>query len=225
MASGGGSAASTPVRAWETPEWAALAAHAATAAPSFQLPALLAQRTLQAAFDTWTLDYSRQLVTGETLALLQALAVRVDLPQKIAAMAAGARLNTTEHRSVLHTALRCSATDALLVEGVDVCAEVRAVQARIQDFAGAIRSGALRGASGKPLRSIVSIGIGGSYLGVEFAYEALRMDATAKAQAQGFKLRFLANVDPTDAARALEVRRRGCHWRFFQMPLPLGLLL
>jgi glucose-6-phosphate isomerase len=199
----------TPI--WETPEWAALAAHAATAAPAFHLPSLLQQRTLQATFDTWTLDYSRQLVTQETLALLQALAARAELPARIAAMTAGARLNTTEQRSVLHTALRCGAEDALVVEGVDVCAEVRAVQARIQDFAGAVRSGALRGASGKPLRSIVSIGIGGSYLGVEFAYEALRHDAAAKAQAEGFTLRFLANVDPTDAARALQVRaRRGC---------------
>jgi glucose-6-phosphate isomerase len=207
-AGAGGGGKSEAMRPWETAEWAALAAHARTAAPSFHLPALLSQRTLTATFDTWTLDYSRQLVTAETLALLQALAARVDLPARIAAMAGGERINTSEGRSVLHTALRCGAGESLVVEGRDVCADVRGVQERIQAFVAGVRSGAHVGASGKPLRNIVSIGIGGSYLGVEFAYEALRMDATAQAQAEGYRLRFLANVDPTDAARALEVRSK-----------------
>ena len=193
-------------RCHETSEWAALRVHAETEAPNFKLCELLSQRTLQASFETWTLDYSRQLVTSETLALLLAYASRVDLRGKIAALARGDRINVTENRSVLHMALRCAPSDSLVVEGKDVCAEVRAVQDRIRAFAEGIRSGTHKGTSGKPLRNIVSIGIGGSYLGVEFAYEALRHDPTAFAQAKGYTLRFLANVDPTDSARALQVR-------------------
>jgi hypothetical protein len=193
---------------WDTAEWKALAAHAPAAA-ALQLPALLAERSLTAAFETWTLDYSRQLVTAETLALLHALARRVDLQGRIRAMARGDRINTTENRSVLHTALRCAAGDSLVVDGRDVCADVRSVQAQIRAYAARVRSGEHKGATGKRLRNIVSIGIGGSYLGVEFAYEALRHDAAAKAAAEGLTLRFLANVDPTDSARALEVRGAG----------------
>jgi glucose-6-phosphate isomerase len=195
-------------KVWETPEWAALAAHASGSASSFSLSTLLSERTLQCGFEGWTLDYSRQLVSAETLSLLHALAARVNLTERIAAMACGQHINTTEGRAVLHMALRCKATDSLVVDGRDVCADVRGVQGKIQAFVQGIRSGTHVGASGKPLRNIVSIGIGGSYLGVEFAYEALRTDPTAKAAAQGYTLRFLANVDPIDIARAFEVRAR-----------------
>lgn len=100
---------------------------------------------------------------------------------------------------LLYCLLQC-----LVVDGVDVVPEVHAVLDRIGAFTHAIRSGAKTGVTGKPLTDVVSIGIGGSYLGVEYVYEALRKDSTAAGAAEDRKLRFLANVDPVDVARALE---------------------
>lgn len=91
-----------------------------------------------------------------------------------------------------------------MVDGANVVPDVHAVLDRIAAFAGDVREGRARGVTGKPITSVVSIGIGGSYLGVEFVYEALRREGTAAAAAEGRRLRFLANVDPVDVARALE---------------------
>ncbi len=119
-------------------------------------------------------------------------------------MMKGDKLNTTEGRSVLHTALRAPKSSSLVVDGVDVVKDVHAVLDNIEDFSNQVREGKRRGVTGKVLKNIISIGIGGSYLGPEFVYEALRCDATASAAAAGRSLKFLANVDPVDVARATE---------------------
>ena len=196
---------------WESSQWSALVAHAPSL-DSVHLRDLLSDApraaSLRASFEGYTFDFSRQRMTTETLSLLLALADAAGLQSKIAALGAGSKINTTEGRAVLHMALRAPA-DArpLLLDGVtDVHADVRAVRAQIASFANKVRSGAHVGATGKPLTTVVSIGIGGSYLGVEFVYEALRKDSACSAAAAGRALRFLANVDPVDVARALEVR-------------------
>ena len=152
---------------WESAEWAALTAHAA-ALQGVHLRELLADASRSAActaeVDGVLLDYSRQRVTAETLRLLLALAERAGLRGKLAAMAAGARVNGTEGRAALHTALRAPAgAPPLLVDGVDVHAEVHAVLARVAAFADAVRAGApgACGATGQPLTAVVAIGIGG----------------------------------------------------------------
>ena len=107
----------------------------------------------------------------------------------------GEIINTTEKRQVWHVKLRTQTQET------QVDADVRAVQQRIKEFSDKIRSGQVKGHSGKKITTIVAIGIGGSYLGPEFVYEALRYHG---ASSQGMKLRFLANVDPIDFARALD---------------------
>ena len=191
---------------WETSEWQALAAHAA--APMPHLRDLLTNdernASLTATFPGIHLDYSRQRVTKETMDLLLAMGQVAEIPAKIQAMADGVHINTTEDRAVGHMALRAPRDAAIEIDGVAVVPEVHAVLDRIAAFATKVRSGEHVGATGKRLTDVVSIGIGGSYLGPEFAYEALRHDPAANAAAQGRRLRFLANVDPVDAARAME---------------------
>lgn len=150
------------------------------------------------------LDYSRQLVSLDTLKSLHAMARAAKLPDKIAAMFAGDAINVTEKRSVLHVALRATRSSSILVNGTDVIPEVHRVLDRVRAFAARVRSGEWVGATGKPLTSVVAVGIGGSYLGPEFVYEALRTDSTTAVAAKGRTLRFLANVDPVDVARACE---------------------
>lgn len=150
------------------------------------------------------LDYTRQLLTTATLAELHTLAQTTDLRSKIDAMFAGHKINTTENRSVLHPALRAPSSASLVVDNVDVIAQVHTVLQRIRSFSAGVRAGKWLGATGKPLTDVVAIGIGGSYLGPEFAYEAIRMDAKAYQAAKGRRLRFLANVDPVDVQRARE---------------------
>jgi glucose-6-phosphate isomerase len=149
------------------------------------------------------LDYSRQLATPKTLALLLELARTADLGGRLQAMARGDKINTSEHRSVLHMALRAPKEAQLVVDGADVIAPVHEVLGRIRAFSEEVRSGKRRGATGKPLTNVVSIGIGGSYLGPEFVAEALRTDPASAKAADGRILRFLANVDPIDVDRSL----------------------
>jgi len=118
--------------------------------------------------------------------------------QSIQAMFAGEVVNPTEGRQVWHVKLRTQQAES------ETEREVLAVQQAIKAFSEKIRSGALVGYTGKPIMSVVAIGIGGSYLGPEFVYEALRFDEGANAEAQGRKLKFLANVDPVDICRAIE---------------------
>ncbi|MFF0721658.1 glucose-6-phosphate isomerase [Verrucosispora sp. NA02020] len=138
-------------------------------------------------------DYSKNLVTDETLALLTALAERVGLTDRIAAMFAGAHINGTEDRAVLHTALRLPRDATLTVDGQDVVADVHAVRQRMADFADQVRSGQWRGHTGERIRTVVNIGIGGSDLGPVMAYEALKAYRDA-----GISCRFVSNIDPTD---------------------------
>ena len=138
-------------------------------------------------------DYSKNLVTDETLALLTALAERVGLADRIAAMFAGAHINGTEDRAVLHTALRLPRDAALTVDGQDVVADVHAVRERMAQFADKVRSGQWRGHTGERIRTVVNIGIGGSDLGPVMAYEALKAYRDG-----GLSCRFVSNIDPTD---------------------------
>ena len=143
------------------------------------------------------LDYSKHRVTDETLALLLELARERGVPERLDAMFAGERINTTEDRSVLHVALRMPATESLVVDGVDVVAEVNGVLDRMAAFSERIRSGEWTGHTGLPIRAIVNIGIGGSDLGPVMAYEALRHYSR-----RDIAFRFVSNVDGTDIAEA-----------------------
>ncbi|WBB90492.1 glucose-6-phosphate isomerase [Verrucosispora sp. WMMC514] len=138
-------------------------------------------------------DYSKNLVTDETLRLLTALAERVGLTDRIAEMFAGAHINGTEDRAVLHTALRLPSGAALTVDGQDVATDVHAVRRRMAEFAEKVRSGQWRGHTGERIRTVVNIGIGGSDLGPVMAYEALKAYRDA-----GLSCRFVSNIDPTD---------------------------
>jgi len=159
---------------------------------------------MQVEFDGITLDYSRQNMTKEIRSKLLELAQYVNLKTKIEAMATGKFINKTEGRAVMHTALRAPKGEKIMVGDQDVVKDVHEVLDRIFDFAESVRSGDHVGATGKTLKNVVSIGIGGSYLGPEFVYEALRTDENGAKAATGRKLRFLANVDPVDVARATE---------------------
>jgi len=143
------------------------------------------------------LDYSKHRVTDETLALLLALARERGVPERLAAMFAGQRINTTEDRSVLHVALRMPPALSLDVDGVDVVAEVNGVLDRMAAFSERVRSGEWTGHTGLPIRAIVNIGIGGSDLGPVMAYEALRHYSK-----RDITFRFVSNVDGTDIAEA-----------------------
>ena len=143
------------------------------------------------------LDFSKNRVTDETLRLLVRLAEQSGVAERRDAMFAGERINVTEDRSVLHVALRMPRSRSLLVDGVDVVAEVHAVLDRMGAFAAAVRSGAWRGHTGLPIRNVVNIGIGGSDLGPVMAYEALRHYS-----ARDLTFRFVSNVDGTDFAEA-----------------------
>jgi glucose-6-phosphate isomerase len=138
-------------------------------------------------------DYSKNRVTDETLALLTALADRVGLRQRIAAMFAGEHINTSEDRAVLHTALRLPRDAGVVVDGQDVAADVHEVLDRMAAFAERVRSGEWRGHTGKPIRTVVNIGIGGSDLGPVMAYEALKAYRDTP-----ITCRFVSNIDPTD---------------------------
>jgi glucose-6-phosphate isomerase len=143
------------------------------------------------------LDYSKNRVTDETLGLLLQLAEQSELGRRREAMFAGERINTSENRSVLHVALRMPKGTSLIVDGVDVVAEVHEVLGRMADLAAKVRSGAWRGHTGKPVRNIVNIGIGGSDLGPVMAYEALRHYTD-----RNLRFRFVSNVDSTDFVEA-----------------------
>jgi glucose-6-phosphate isomerase len=144
------------------------------------------------------LDYSKQRVNAETLQLLRALAEACELPQRIEAMFSGQKINTTEDRAVLHVALRAPAGEKILVDGHDVVPDVHEVLERMAAFSDKVRSGAWKGHTGKPIRNVISIGIGGSDLGPVMAYEALR-DYSRR----DMTFRFVSNVDGTDFAEAV----------------------
>jgi glucose-6-phosphate isomerase len=177
-------------------EWQALQGHAdkVTGLHLRELFAGDAQRGERLTADVADLhvDYSKNLVTDETLSMLVALAERASLTERIAAMFAGEHINTSEDRAVLHTALRLPRDATLVVDGQDVVADVHEVLDRMAAFSERVRSGEWRGHTGEQIRTVVNIGIGGSDLGPVMAYEAL------KAYRDGPACRFISNIDPTD---------------------------
>jgi glucose-6-phosphate isomerase len=143
------------------------------------------------------LDYSKQRVTAETLDLLCALAAETGVEERREAMFRGERINVTEDRPVLHVALRLPREASLVVDGVDVVRAVHEVLDRMALLAESVRSGSWRGYTGRPIRNVVNIGIGGSDLGPAMAYEALRAYAS-----RDLRFRFVSNVDGTDFVEA-----------------------
>jgi glucose-6-phosphate isomerase len=143
------------------------------------------------------LDYSKNRVTDETIALLMQLAEQSQLPARIKAMFRGERINVSEDRSVLHVALRMPKGGSLVLDGVDVVAEVHGVLDRMAAFCERVRSGAWAGYTGRRIRNVVNIGIGGSDLGPVMAYEALRHYSD-----RGLTFRFVSNIDATDFVEA-----------------------
>ena len=144
------------------------------------------------------LDYSKNRVTAETLRLLFDLAEAVGLRARIDAMFRGEKINASEQRAVLHVALRAPSGASIMVDGENVVPGVHAVLDRMGDFSDRIRSGAWKGHTGKPIRNVVNIGIGGSDLGPVMAYEALRYYAD-----RAMTFRFVSNVDGTDFAETV----------------------
>ncbi len=144
------------------------------------------------------LDYSKNRVTDETLGLLLQLAEESGLREKTEAMFTGEKINVTEGRAVLHVALRASATEKIVVDGEDVVPAVHAVLGKMSGFADRVRSGEWKGHTGKRIRNVVNIGIGGSDLGPVMAYEALRFYSQ-----RDLRFRFVSNVDGTDFAEAV----------------------
>jgi glucose-6-phosphate isomerase len=143
------------------------------------------------------LDYSKNRITDQTVALLVDLAAQSGLAERTEAMFRGDRINVSENRSVLHVALRMPKGSSLIVDGVDVVAEVHEVLDRMSAFSDRVRSGDWKGYTGKPIRNVINIGIGGSDLGPVMAYEALRHYSNRE-----MTFRFVSNVDSTDFVEA-----------------------
>ena len=191
-----------PIDATTTPAWAALTKHYAEVSENFTLKEAFAadsERVSKLSFDVNDLhfDFSKNLVTDETVKLLCQLAREVKLEERRDAMYAGKHINTTEDRAVLHTALRRPASEKgqLIVDGQDCVADVHEVLDRMYAFAEKVRSGEWKGVTGKKIEHVMSVGIGGSDLGPVMAYEALKPYADA-----GIDCRFVSNIDPNDMA-------------------------
>ena len=184
-----------------TPEWQALEAHYEATRDTqmrelFASDASRAERFHAEALGIY-FDYSKNRLTDETKSLLLELAESAGLKAKIEAMFSGEKINTTEGRAVLHTALRAPKGASIVVDGKNVVPEVHEVLAKMADFAERVRSGAWKGHTGKSIKNIVNIGIGGSDLGPYMATEALRFYS-----ARHLTFRFVSNVDATDFAEA-----------------------
>ena len=183
------------------PAWAELDAHHTEIAPKHLRELFAAEpergEQLTAEGAGLYLDYSKHRITPETIRLLLALAEQVGLRERTEAMFAGDPINVSEGRSVLHVALRMPREASLIVDGVDVVAQVHEVLDRMAAFSEQVRSGEWRGHTGRPIRNIVNIGIGGSDLGPVMAYEALRHYSRRE-----MTFRFVSNVDATDFMEA-----------------------
>ena len=185
-----------------TAEWAALQDHAdqmraARLRGLFDTDPDRPER-LTAEVGDLVVDWSRQLVTERTVELLLALADRAGVAAQIEAVMSGEPVNTTEARPVLHSALRAPSGAAVLADGIDVMPAVTAERARMADLAGSLRAGERLGATGRPIRTVVNLGIGGSHLGLDMAHEAL-----AAFRHDTLDCRFVANVDPADLSSVL----------------------
>ena len=185
------------------PQWQALAAHARQV-DNLEMRDLFAEDPARAArfkaeADGLYLDYSKNPITAETWALLEALAKARNLEGWRERMFAGERINTTEDRAVLHIALRNRSNRPIMLEGRDVMTEVNAVLAQMQRFVETVHAGEWLGGTGKPIRHIVNIGIGGSHLGPQAVVEALEAY-----QRPGFAVHFVSNVDGNDLEAVLD---------------------
>jgi len=145
------------------------------------------------------LDYSKNRITDETLKLLLHLADESGLREHINAMFAGEKINITENRAVLHVALRAPKGASIIVDGENVVPEVHGVLDKMADFSNRVRSAEWKGHTGKPIRNVINIGIGGSDLGPVMAHEALKHYS-----ARAMTFRFVSNVDGTDFAEAVQ---------------------
>ena len=199
-ASGGGAkATAAPPRPTELREWQALARHKAKV-EKLHLRKLFAddpQRGKKMVLEAGDLyfDFSKNRLTSETLKLLYALAERARVRDGIRAMFAGEKINITENRAVLHVALRAPRSAQIVVDGENVVPAVHAVLDRMSAFAERVRSGAWKGHTGKRIKNVVNVGIGGSDLGPVMAYQALRHYSRRE-----MTFRFVSNVDGTDFA-------------------------
>jgi glucose-6-phosphate isomerase len=182
----------------QMPEWQALTGHhTRTLRDLFAAdPTRGEQMVLEAA--GLVFDYSKQRVTQQTLDMLVALAEACDLPGRREAMFRGDHINSTEDRAVLHTALRLPRDATLVVDGQDVVADVHGVLDRMAAFSRSVRSGDWTGHTGKRMRNVINIGIGGSDLGPVMAYEALKHYSD-----RDLTFRFVSNVDGTDFVEAV----------------------
>ncbi|XP_057964551.1 glucose-6-phosphate isomerase, cytosolic 1-like [Malania oleifera] len=160
-------------------------------------------KSMMVEFDGFLLDYSRQCATQETLGKLFKLAEAANLKRKISRMFNGEHINSTENRSVLHVALRSSRDAVMTSDGKNVIPDVWKVLDKISEFSDRVRSGSWVGATGKTLKDVIAVGIGGSFLGPLFVHTALQTDPDAIGCAKGRQLRFLANVDPIDVAKSI----------------------
>ncbi len=189
----------TPLR--QLPAWKALEQHYAEIGQQhlrdlFQADPGRGERLTAEAAGLY-LDYSKNRITDETVALLVQLAQECGVPERRDAMFRGEPINVSEHRSVLHVALRMPKGSTLMAGGVNVVAEVHEVLDRMARFADRIRSGEWRGYTGKQIRNVINVGIGGSDLGPVMAYEALRYYTR-----RDMTFRFVSNVDSTDFVEA-----------------------
>ncbi len=192
----------TPAPLQDRPAWRALEAHVETIAKR-HLRQLFEQdpergRRLRAQAAGIYLDYSKNRITDETLKLLLQLARESNVAERRDAMFRGEHINVSEDRAVLHVALRMPRESSLVVDGVDVIGEVHAVLDRMTDFATRVRSGQWRGFTGRSIKNVVNIGIGGSDLGPVMAYEALRFYSQ-----RDLTFRFVSNVDSDDFVEAV----------------------
>lgn len=144
-------------------------------------------------------DYSKNIITEETMNLLQSLGRECGLPEAIKAMFSGEKINVTENRAVLHTALRNFGTEPVMADGKDVMPDVRAVLTHMKEFCEQVHNGSWKGYTGKPIRYIVNIGIGGSDLGPVMVTEALK-----PYWVEGIQAYFVSNVDGTHIAETLK---------------------
>src|SRR5258705_1025095 len=187
----------------ERPAWKALEAHY-TSIRELHLRKLFAddlkrgERMTAEAVGLY-LDYSKNRITDEALKLLLQLAEESGLRERIDAMFRGEKINITENRAVLHVALRAPRGASIVVDGEDVVPQVHAVLDKLADFSERVRSGGWKGHTGKPIRNVINIGIGGSDLGPVMAYEALKHYSE-----RAMTFRFVSNVDRTDFAEAVQ---------------------
>ena len=170
--------------------WKAIAAHSKTVAKLFRDDPKRGERMTVEAVGLY-LDYSKNRVTDETVKLLLQLAEESGLRDRIDAMFSGEKINVTENRAVLHVALRAPRDASILVDGKNIVPEVHSILDKMADFSNRVRSGAWKGHTGKQIRNVINIGIGGSDLGPVMAYEALKHYSER------------ANVDGTDFAEAV----------------------